>query len=85
MSLIMGSQPVRAVLVWDLLGLQNMQNNALLLRIVHMSREHPSSHFNIQFLLCFYSCTDAKEPNKWNIGQKNCVYPISHNAITALS
>ena len=27
-SLVMASPPVRAVLMWDLLGLQNMQSNA---------------------------------------------------------
>ena len=39
MLLCLASQLVRAVLIWGLLGLQNMRNNALLLHIIHMSRK----------------------------------------------
>lgn len=62
MSLIMGSQPVRAVLVWDLLGLQNMQNNALLLRTMQVIRKRFFN--NIWFIWPFYTCADVKEGKK---------------------
>lgn len=51
----------RTVLLWGLLGLQNMWNIALLLHVMHMSRKHVRSGFNnIRFPLCFCKCADVK-------------------------